>query len=65
MKGMVVDFVIGEKFVPLARNVAALGPKRLMISRAKLSMKTNQLDLRAAFFIFPLEYNLSEAIGRL
>jgi hypothetical protein len=40
-----------RKVRDLARNVAALGLKRLMISSAKPCMKTNQLDLRAAFFI--------------
>ena len=41
-----------RKVRDLARNVAPLGLNRLMISSAKLCMKTNQLDLRAAFFIF-------------
>jgi hypothetical protein len=38
-----------RKVRDLARNVAALGLNRLMISSAKPCMKTNQLDLRAAF----------------
>jgi hypothetical protein len=36
----------------LFRNVAAFGLNSLIISSAKLCMKTNQLDLRAAFYIF-------------
>ena len=36
----------------LFRNLAPLGLNSLIISCAKLCMKANQLDLRAAFFMF-------------
>jgi len=36
----------------LFRNVAPLGLNSLIISCAKLCIKANQLDLRAAFFLF-------------
>ena len=36
----------------LFRNLALLGLNSLIISCAKLCMKANQLDLRAAFFMF-------------
>ena len=49
----------------LFRNVAFLDLNSLTISSAKLCMIANQLDLRAAFFIFSCEYVLSEASGRL